>query len=180
MSLSYKEIQDLLKFINRSNLVKFEMEEGDFKLKIVRQDDSKPVQILQAPYALPEVQQPRAETQPSHPLPKAVERAVKEEMPVGENTSVPPTHIEAGLAANQQYITSPMIGTFYRASSPDKPNYVEVGDTISVGQTLCIIEAMKLFNEIESEVSGKVVKVLVDNAQPVEYDQPLFVVELTS
>jgi len=83
------------------------------------------------------------------------------------------------VSDSNNYITvkSPMIGTFYRSSSPDKPSFANVGDEIAAGQVVCIIEAMKLFNEIESEVSGRIVKVLVDNAQPVEYDQPLFLVE---
>jgi acetyl-CoA carboxylase biotin carboxyl carrier protein len=81
------------------------------------------------------------------------------------------------VASNLITIKSPMIGTFYRSSSPDKPSFVNVGDEIKAGQVVCIIEAMKLFNEIESEISGKIVKVLVDNASPVEYDQPLFLVE---
>lgn len=178
MSLNYKEITDLLKYINKSALVKFELEEGDFKLKIVRQDDSKPAQVVQVP--APQMPYPQVQQQPHHPLPHAVEQAVKpaptEQAPAGENSPVQP-QTEATLKPGQQYITSPMIGTFYRAPSPDKPDYVAVGDSISTGQTLCIIEAMKLFNEIESEVSGKIVEILVDNATPVEYDQPLFVVE---
>ncbi|MNR12017.1 Biotin carboxyl carrier protein of acetyl-CoA carboxylase [compost metagenome] len=93
-----------------------------------------------------------------------------------------PTETKAPVAAvedDSKYITikSPMIGTFYRSSSPDKPSFVNVGDEVAVGKVICIIEAMKLFNEIESEVSGRIVKVLVENASPVEYDQPLFLVE---
>ncbi len=83
----------------------------------------------------------------------------------------------AAEASNLITIKSPMIGTFYRSSSPDKPSFVNVSDEVKAGQVVCIIEAMKLFNEIESEISGKIVKVLVDNASPVEYDQPLFLVE---
>ncbi|MFT5056474.1 MAG: acetyl-CoA carboxylase biotin carboxyl carrier protein, partial [Pseudoalteromonas distincta] len=84
---------------------------------------------------------------------------------------------QAPVDSSGEEIKSPMIGTFYRKSSPDKPVFVEVGDTVEIGQVICIIEAMKLYNEIESEVSGKIVKVLVDDSQPVEYDQPLFLVE---
>lgn len=87
------------------------------------------------------------------------------------------TEAPAEEASNLITVTSPMIGTFYRSSSPDKPPFVSVGDDIKVGDVVCIVEAMKLFNEIESEVSGKIVKVLVDDANPVEYDQPLFLVE---
>jgi acetyl-CoA carboxylase biotin carboxyl carrier protein len=91
--------------------------------------------------------------------------------------AVPVAAVVADDDSKYVLIKSPMIGTFYRSSAPDKPNFANVGDEISVGQPLCIIEAMKLFNEIESEISGKIVKVLVENSQPVEYDQPLFLVD---
>jgi len=84
---------------------------------------------------------------------------------------------EAPPSANVYEVRSPMVGTFYRAPSPDAESYVEVGDSVSIGQTMCIVEAMKLMNEIESETSGKIVKILVENAQPVEYNQTLFLVE---
>jgi acetyl-CoA carboxylase biotin carboxyl carrier protein len=183
MSMNFKEIQEILRYINKSNLVKFEIEQGDFKLKIVRQDE-RPAQITQYPttylqqapqqqYTQVQQEQPQQQLQAPLALPRAAE-----ETSMGENPSARPASTESALAANHRYITSPMIGTFYRSAGPDKPMFVNVGDAISAGQTLCIIEAMKLFNEIESELTGRVVKILVENAQPVEYDQPLFVIEV--
>ncbi|MDX2061483.1 MAG: acetyl-CoA carboxylase biotin carboxyl carrier protein [Bacteroidia bacterium] len=179
MSMDFKEIQELLRYINKSNLVQFELEQGDFKLKIVRQDE-RPQPLAQPTYA-PQPQvvlQPRVEAQPQYPLPQAVQQAIADHGSAGENPAPRQQAPDGALAPNHRYITSPMIGTFYRSASPDKPSFVNVGDSIAQGQTLCIIEAMKLFNEIESELSGKIVKILVENAQPVEYDQPLFVVEV--
>jgi acetyl-CoA carboxylase biotin carboxyl carrier protein len=98
-------------------------------------------------------------------------------VPAQENTTLAITQEDKQDDSKYITIKSPIIGTFYRKPSPDKPNFVEVGDTVNVGDTVCIIEAMKLFNEIESEVSGKIVKILVDDASPVEFDQPLFLVD---
>lgn len=159
--MDLKEIQNLLKFVEKLeeiNEVKLEME--DFKITIKRASDKKEISYIAPPI-------PQQVVMPQVPVQAPV--AVQPSAPVQE-TPVEDTG---------KYITikSPIIGTFYRRSAPNKPLLVEVGDTISVGQPLCVIEAMKLFNEIESEVSGKIVKVLVDDASPVEFDQPLFLVE---
>ncbi|MFZ6010387.1 MAG: acetyl-CoA carboxylase biotin carboxyl carrier protein [Bacteroidota bacterium] len=156
------EIRDLIDFISKSGLNEVNIETKELKLQVKREPDQKvfkstpviaPVAAQVAPTA-PVMAQPAAQT------PKAEKAAA--ETSSGKKT------IE---------IKSPMIGTFYRSSSPDAAPFVSVGDKITVGQTVCIIEAMKLFNEIESEVSGTIVKVMVENSSPVEYDQVLFVVE---
>ena len=153
--MDIKQIQDLIRFVSKSGVNEVSIEQTDFKITI---------KTNQAPTI---VNATIPATQQSAPvLPVAAEHV--------------PAPTEAPAAADvSKYVTikSPMIGTFYRSSSPDKPNFVSVGDEISAGSVLCIIEAMKLFNEIESEVSGRIVKVLVDNSSPVEYDQPLFLVE---
>jgi len=156
--MDIKQIQELIKFVSRSGVNEVAIEQENFKITI--KTNQAPVYVnaaLPAPVATTQVTM-----QP--PVPVAAETKAAS-APAAEDTS--------------KYITvkSPMIGTFYRSSSPDKPSFVNVGDEIGVGKVVCIIEAMKLFNEIESEVSGRVVKILVDNASPVEYDQPLFLVE---
>jgi acetyl-CoA carboxylase biotin carboxyl carrier protein len=159
--MNLNEIQDLIKFVAKSGVSEVEIEQKDFKIIIKSEQKSKgneqPI-IVQA--AAPAIAAPA----PVAPAPVAAAPAPA-----------------AAPAANDdsKYITvkSPMIGTFYRSSGPDKDPFVNVGDSVAKGNTLCIIEAMKLFNEIESEVSGKIVKVLVDDASPVEYDQPLFLVD---
>jgi acetyl-CoA carboxylase biotin carboxyl carrier protein len=154
MGMDIKQIQDLIKFVAKSGVNEVAIEEKDFKITIKTNQD--PTYVTAN---VPTV------------LPQQVPVVVAPVQEVGQVT--------AALADDAKYITikSPMIGTFYRSSSPDKPNFINVGDEIANGQVLCIIEAMKLFNEIESEVSGKVVKVLVDNSKPVEYDQPLFLID---
>jgi acetyl-CoA carboxylase biotin carboxyl carrier protein len=158
-SMNIKEIENLIKFVQNSGVAEVSLEQKDFKLTIRTTHGSSPANSQQHYYSPPPVQQASPSAAPA---------------------SAPATSPAAVPASDEsKYITikSPMIGTFYRSSSPDKPLFVNVGDTIKQGQVLCIIEAMKLFNEIESEVSGKIVKVLVDNSTPVEYDQPLFLVE---
>ena len=157
--MEFKQIQELIKIINKSNIRELSVEEGDFKITI------KQAQTSETQYV--------AVQAPSMPMQQATMQAAPQ--PAAQATPQP----AAQAAVNDKLITvkSPMIGTFYRSSAPDKPPFVNVGDDIKQGQVVCIIEAMKLFNEIESELSGKIVKVLVDDASPVEYDQPLFLVE---
>lgn len=156
--MDIKQVQDLIKFVARSGVNEVAIEEKDFKITI-KTNQEQPV-MVQA--MVPQIAQSAA----------SVPQAVSE-------TKAPVTPAAAPADDSSKYITikSPMIGTFYRSSSPDKPNFVGVGDEVSVGKVICIIEAMKLFNEIESEIGGRIVKILVDNASPVEYDQPLFLVE---
>jgi acetyl-CoA carboxylase biotin carboxyl carrier protein len=155
-----KDIQKLIDFISQSGLDEVNIETSELKLAIKRYSNVAPAasQAYSAPVA---VQTPVAVPQAT---PTAAPTPVAVQAPIAE-------------ASNLVTIKSPMIGTFYRTAGPDKPSFVEVGDDFEVGKVVCIIEAMKLFNEIESEISGKIVKVLVENATPVEFDQPLFLVE---
>tara|TARA_B100000902_G_C26995503_1_gene757201 strand:+ start:87 stop:566 length:480 start_codon:yes stop_codon:yes gene_type:complete len=157
--MKLKEIQNLIKFVARSGASEVKLEMEDVKITIKTSDDS-PQVVVQEPVVLPP-QQVISSPTPSTPSP-----VVESPTPASD-------------ADDNSYITikSPIIGTFYRKPSPDKPSFVEVGDTISEGTVLCVIEAMKLFNDIESEVSGKIVKILVDDSSPVEFDQPLFLVD---
>lgn len=158
--MNIKEIENLIKFVSaQKNVGEVEIEQKDFKL-VIRKPTA-PV-LAAAPQYI-QATAPVATTPTSAPI------AAAQAAPIAEKA--------APVTDNLITIKSPMIGTFYRSSSPDKPSFVNVGDEIKAGKAVCIIEAMKLFNEIESEVSGKIVKVLVDNATPVEYDQPLFLVE---
>lgn len=157
--MDFKQIQELIKMINKSNIGELTVEQKDFRITI-RQKEEQITQVVAAP-AAPVYQAP-----PAAAIPAAVPAASADKPKAADAT-----------AANLITIKSPMIGTFYRKSAPEKPNFAEVGDEVTPGKVVCIIEAMKLFNEIESEVSGKIVKVLVDDASPVEYDQPLFLVE---
>lgn len=157
--MDFKQIQELIKMVNKSNIGEVTIEQKDFKVTVKQKEE--PVQHVVAAA-------PAMAAAPVAPVAAAPAPAV-----------AAPDKPKAAPAAADNLITvkSPMIGTFYRKSSPDKPNLVEVGSDIAPGSVLCIIEAMKLFNEIESEVKGRIVKVLVDDASPVEYDQPLFLVE---
>lgn len=157
-----KEIQELINFLAESGLEEVNIETDNFKVSVKRSAEQTVVSapVAQAvPAAIP-APAPAA----SAPAPAA-------------STPSPDTSAPAAPTSNTVEIKSPMIGTFYRSANPESPSFVEIGSEVKAGDTVCIIEAMKLFNEIESEVSGKIVKVLVDNAQPVEYDQPLFLVE---
>jgi acetyl-CoA carboxylase biotin carboxyl carrier protein len=160
--MNLNEIQALIKFVSKSGVARVDIEIKDFKISIKTTDDRKVItqQVMAAPAPV------------YHAAPQA-------SVNTNEVKSSPQSPAIGGATEEAKYITvkSPMIGTFYRSSSPDKPPFVNVGDDISNGKVLCIIEAMKLFNEIESDVSGKIVKVLVDDASPVEYDQPLFLVD---
>lgn len=162
--MDYKQIQELIKTINRSNIGELSIEDRDFKITI-KQKKEQAQQIVAMP------QQASVST-PVQSLPSLQQTALSAALPTSD-TATP----AAAKTDNLITIKSPMIGTFYRKASPDKPSMIEVGDDIAPGKVVCIIEAMKLFNEIESEISGKIVKVLVENASPVEYDQPLFLVD---
>jgi acetyl-CoA carboxylase biotin carboxyl carrier protein len=168
--MNQKEIQDLIKFVSKSGVTEVEIEEKDFKITIkseTRQSKEEKTVYVQ--------QQPMVQQMPQQQAPQPQQA----QAPVAPAATAAGNEQAADGGSDDNYITvkSPMIGTFYRSSSPDKPVFVEVGDNVKKGDTVCIIEAMKLFNEIESEVSGKIVKVLVDDASPVEYDQPLFLVD---
>ena len=156
--MDIKQIQELIKFVSRSGVNEVAIEQENFKITI--KTNQAPVYVNAA---LPAAAAPQ-------PVAPAAAPTVAVETKAADATATEDT---------SKYITikSPMIGTFYRSSSPDKPSFVNVGDEIGVGKVICIVEAMKLFNEIESEVSGRIVKILVDNASPIEYDQPLFLVE---
>jgi len=158
--MNFDEIKELIKLVSKTGLGKVQIEKEDFQLTISGNKNSKAEQpiIVQSPQPM------MAAPAPAAPAPLA-------EAPAKEKPAAP--------AEDDNLITvnSPMIGTFYRSPGPDKDSFVNVGSTFQVGDKLCIIEAMKTFNEIEAEVSGKVVKVLVDDASPVDYDQPLFLVE---
>ena len=160
--MEYKQIQELIKTINKSNISELSIEEGEFKI-VIKQELAAPAQYVSMPQVSMPMQQQAPQQATPAPQPAAAPAAEKPAAPVA--------------ASNTTTIKSPMIGTFYRSPSPDKPVFVNVGDEIKAGQVLCIIEAMKLFNEIESEVSGRLVKVVADDSSPVEYDQPLFIIE---
>jgi len=153
--MNIKEIQDLIKFVAKSGVNEVEIEQKDFKITIRSQENPKEEKQIIVQAAAPAA--PIAAAPPAAPAAPA----------------------PAPEADDLKYVTvkSPMIVTFYRSPGPDKDMFVNVGDTIGIGDTVCIIEAMKLFNEIEAELSGKIVKILVDDATPVEYDQPLFLVD---
>lgn len=175
--MTFQEIQELIRLLNKSNLAEFKMEEGDFKLSIrtALYRDVKTTQVVSAP--LP-IAAPIMASNPAAPAASSAASQPAEAATSAEKSSdaaakpAPPT-----TGQGYKEIKSPMVGTFYRSANPEKPSYVEIGQKVKKGDVVCIIEAMKLFNEIESEISGTIVKVLVDNALPVEYDQPLFLVE---
>ena len=157
--MELKEIQNLIKFVAKSGVNEVHVEMGETKVTIKTGGDVVQ-QVVTAPAAI--------EVAPT-PMPVAT--------PAIPTESAPAPAAVATENDNHITIKSPIIGTFYRKPSPDKPNFAEVGDQVSEGQVLCVVEAMKLFNEIESEVSGTIVKILVDDSSPVEFDQPLFVID---
>ena len=165
--MTLQEIQDLIKILSKSNIAELRLEREDVKLTLRTKDytDGRTMQapvIQQVPMAAPSPTAAHVHNAPAASAPTKAEKAEAAEK-----------------ETNADYITikSPMIGTFYRSAGPDKDVFVKVGDSIKPGQVLCIVEAMKLFNEIESEVSGKIVKILVENASPIEYEQPLFLID---
>ena len=165
--MTINEIQDLIKFIAKAGVTEVEIEKKDFKITIKSEIPKKKGASAQAGETV--IQVPMTAV-PAAPAPAA---------PVVPAAPAPAAEAATSASEENQYITvkSPMIGTFYRRSAPDKDAFVEVGNSVGNGDVLCVIEAMKLFNEIESEVSGKIVKILVDDNSPVEYDQPLFLVD---
>lgn len=173
--MTFKEIQDLIKLINKSNLTEFKIKDGDFSLSIrtKKYGKNRISQIVQSPQQIVPVSAPMAPMQVS--MPSTPPPATNKDENSNSNASTPES--EGSIEGNYLEIRSPIVGTFYRSSSPDKPQYVKPGDTIEVGSVVCIVEAMKLFNEIESEVSGKIVKVMLEDASPVQYDQVLFLVD---
>jgi len=172
--MKLNEIQDLIKFVSKSNVSEVELETKDFKIIIKtgkntnNSNTTQPVIVQNVPSAIPA-------TTIIPPAIPAVETPSASSTPQDNKVSEPKKDVSD--EKNYHVVKSPMIGTFYRSPAPDKPPFVNIGDIVDVGQPLCIIEAMKLFNEIESDVKGKVVKILVENATPVEYDQPLFLID---
>ena len=160
--MDFKEVQELIKIFNRSGLTELKIEQENFKIVIKNTDAiNTTVQHMAAPM---QIQQPMAQ-QAATPLQSAAP------VPLEKTEAAPKAEIIAGTS-----FRSPMIGTFYRSAGQDKDPFVKVGDKVEKGTVLCIIEAMKLFNEIESEMSGTIVKIIADDASPVEYDQPLFII----
>ena len=165
--MNLKEIESLIKFVSKSGVSEVELETKDVKITI-KTENGRPAEVQSVITQMPmQAQMPNMQMAPvnmGNQAPAAPQEAPKAEAPKADDSKL-------------ITVKSPMIGTFYRSSSPDKPAFINVGDSINPGDVVCIIEATRLFNEIESEISGKVVKVLVDDSSPVEYDQPLFLVE---
>jgi len=163
--MNLDDIQKLIKLLDESSLDEMKIEEGEFKLTLKRTKETT---------NLSQVPQVTAPAPPFYqPAPVATPASQQETAPAGSDAALQPD----ASSAKYKEIRSPMVGTFYSAPSPESSPYAQVGDSISAGKVLCIIEAMKLMNEIESDINGKIVKILVENAQPVEYDQVLFLVE---
>lgn len=165
--MNYKEITDLIKLINKTELAEFKLRDKDFEVSIRTSKYNKGSKAA----ALP--------AQQVISVPAAPQAAPVAAAPAPQSAPAPAANAADKEASTDNYleIKSPIVGTFYRASSPDKPPFKKVGDRVEKGDVVCIVEAMKLFNEIESEVSGTIVKVLIEDANPVEYDQPIFLIE---
>ncbi len=159
--MDFNQIQELIRLVSKQKITEFVYKQGDFKL-IIRQGNESNGNNL-APVVI--------QSQPAMTMAAPVHAPAPAPVPA-------PVAAPAAEASNTKTIKSPMVGTFYRSTGPDKPPFAKVGDEVEVGGTVCIIEAMKLFNEIESDLKGRIVKVLVEDATPVEYDQPLFLVEI--
>ncbi len=172
--MDINQIQELIRLVSKSKIAELILKEGDFEIVIRNQTLTEPSGASSAVVAFPPPVMNLPSAVPILPSPPASAPAATPTAPVPSAAS---PAAEATPAGNLIPIKSPMVGTFYRSPAPDKPPFVKVGDMVDVGTKVCIIEAMKLFNEIESEVKGKIVKVLVEDASPVEYDQPLFLVE---
>jgi acetyl-CoA carboxylase biotin carboxyl carrier protein len=160
--MNFKQIQQLIKFVSKTDVNEVTIENKDFKINIKGKsfNDGKSSTVVQESL-----------------IPRQAQQTIVHPDPISVINTDPQSVSQPEAASNLVTIKSPIIGTFYRKPSPNKDNFVNVGDEISEGQPLCVIEAMKLFNEIESDISGKIVKILVDDATPVEFDQPLFVID---
>ncbi len=174
--MTFKEIQELVKLINKSNLTEFKMKDGDFNLSIrtKKYGRGRQNQIVQPQQQILPIQAPMSAMPVQAVAPTTAAPASTDAD--ASNDSAAAKTPEADTT-NYVEVKSPMVGTFYRSPSPDKAPYKKVGDSVTVGEVVCIVEAMKLFNEIESEVSGKIVKVMIDDASPVEYDQVLYLLD---
>lgn len=174
--MNFKQIKELIRLLDETGVNECEIEEEDFRIKLSKKNtevEQSGQQTAPMPVPMPQMtQQPQqqASAPPQQEQPQAQQAPQQESSQGGEE---PTEKDEENLVT----ITSPMIGTFYRSPAPDRDPYVKVGDSVKKGDILCVVEAMKLFNEIESEYEGKIVKVMVDDASPVEYDQPLFLLD---
>ena len=159
--MDLKEIQNLIKFVSNSGVAEVKLETGDIKITIRTTLEGNTPEITYVQQA---------------PLQQALTQVASTPVTQAKET---PAATQSAADDNAKYVTikSPMIGTFYRKPAPDKPSFIEVGSSIAKGDVLCVVEAMKLFNEIEAEISGKIVKILIDDMSPVEFDQPLFLVD---
>jgi len=164
--MNLKEVEELIRFVSKANVSEVELETKDVKL-IIKTAKGYSEQRIEAPVMV------------AAPAPVVVAAPAVKTVPAQQAAAEAPKAEAKGGSDESKYTTikSPMIGTFYRSSAPDKPAFVNVGDKIEKGKVICIIEAMKLFNEIEAEISGTIVKVLINDASPIEYDQPLFLVD---
>ncbi len=170
--MDYKQIQDLIKLVKKNQIAELKIEQDDFRIVIKSQGSETKAESSSAGAQIISVPAPAIQ-----PAATAHVGATQTPPPSQSGEGMVPKMEEPAIAENQEEIKSPMIGTFYRAAGPDKDPFVSVGSEVTAGDTICIIEAMKLFNEIEAEVSGKIVSILVEDASPVEYDQPLFLIE---
>lgn len=168
--MKFETIKKLIKLIQNSKISEFEYEDEVSKISIRTTDYQGQREVVVQPSIMPSMSMPAV---PQQAAPAAV--APVAAAPAANNAA--PAKEEKGSGSNYIEIKAPMVGTFYRSASPEKPAFVKVGDTISVGDTVCLVEAMKLFNEVTSEVEGRIVKVVVEDASPIEYDQVLFLVE---
>jgi len=171
--MNNKDIQELIKLISKSNLTEFKLKKGDVSLSIrtkkYNKNQAGPASIVHVPAS-----QPSVSAAPAQVVTQAPAASESKADSVATTSANGDSNVSSD---NLVEIKSPIVGTFYRSSSPDKPPFLKVGDRVEVGDVVCIVEAMKLFNEIESEVSGEVVKVFAEDASPVEYDQPLFLID---
>lgn len=165
--MTFKEIQELIKLVTKSELAEFKVKKQDFELSIRTKSFTKSSGVTHIATPMANIAAPMA---------PALAPVAAAEAPAASKEAAKASGNEVD-AANLLEVKSPIVGTFYRSANPEKPAFVKVGDTIAAGDVVCIVEAMKLFNEIESEISGKIVKVLLEDASPVEYDQVLFLVD---